>query len=108
RQFWAEAVRYAQHLVNRLPSSAINNRTPLEAEKEADGISKQVEHTPKKVEFKQLVVNPVNSTLTDSSMAEEESDGEDDSHGITLQQSEAIAVSRPRRQIRKPAQFVDT
>ncbi|KAG9455031.1 hypothetical protein H6P81_007935 [Aristolochia fimbriata] len=30
RKFWAEAVTYAQHLVNRLPSSAIGGKTPLE------------------------------------------------------------------------------
>jgi len=30
REFWAEAVTYAQHLVNRLPSSAIDGKTPLE------------------------------------------------------------------------------
>ena len=30
REFWAEAVTYAQHLVNRLPSSAIDDKTPLE------------------------------------------------------------------------------
>ena len=29
KNFWAEAVTYAQHLVNRLPSSAINDKTPL-------------------------------------------------------------------------------
>lgn len=30
RKFWAEAITYAQHLVNRLPSSAIDGKTPLE------------------------------------------------------------------------------
>ena len=30
REFWAEAVTYAQHLVNRLPSSIIDGKTPLE------------------------------------------------------------------------------
>jgi len=30
RKFWAEAVTYAQHLINRLPSSAIDGKTPLE------------------------------------------------------------------------------
>ncbi|KAG9458815.1 hypothetical protein H6P81_003323 [Aristolochia fimbriata] len=30
RKFWVEAVTYAQHLVNHLPSSAIGGKTPLE------------------------------------------------------------------------------
>ena len=30
REFWTEAVTYAQHLVNRLPSSTIDGKTPLE------------------------------------------------------------------------------
>ena len=30
REFWAEAVTYACHLVNRLPSTAIGGKTPLE------------------------------------------------------------------------------
>ncbi|KAG9453307.1 hypothetical protein H6P81_006211 [Aristolochia fimbriata] len=35
RKFWAEAVTYAQHLVNRLPSSAIGGKTPLELDPRA-------------------------------------------------------------------------
>ena len=30
KQFWAEAVMYASHLINRLPSAALNSKTPLE------------------------------------------------------------------------------
>ena len=30
KQFWAEAVMYASHLINRLPSAALNAKTPLE------------------------------------------------------------------------------
>ena len=30
KQFWAEAVTYACHLINRLPSTAIGGKTPLE------------------------------------------------------------------------------
>ena len=30
KQFWAEAVMYASHLINRLPSSGLNGKTPLE------------------------------------------------------------------------------
>ena len=30
KQFWAEAVMYASHLINRLPSAAQNGNTPLE------------------------------------------------------------------------------
>ncbi|KAG8484084.1 hypothetical protein CXB51_023049 [Gossypium anomalum] len=30
KEFWAEAVTYACHLINRLPSAAINGKTPIE------------------------------------------------------------------------------
>ena len=30
KQFWAEAIMYASHLINRLPSAALNAKTPLE------------------------------------------------------------------------------
>ena len=30
KQFWAEAVMYASHLINRLPSATLNSKTPLE------------------------------------------------------------------------------
>ena len=30
KQFWAEAIMYASHLINRLPSAALNGKTPLE------------------------------------------------------------------------------
>ena len=30
KQFWVEAVMYASHLINRLPSAALNGKTPLE------------------------------------------------------------------------------
>ena len=30
KQFWTEAVMYASHLINRLPSAALNSKTPLE------------------------------------------------------------------------------
>ena len=30
KRFWAEAVMYASHLINRLPSAALNGKTPLE------------------------------------------------------------------------------
>ncbi|KAG8484503.1 hypothetical protein CXB51_023752 [Gossypium anomalum] len=30
KKFWAEAVTYACHLINRLPSAAINEKTPIE------------------------------------------------------------------------------
>ncbi|CDP17738.1 unnamed protein product [Coffea canephora] len=171
RKFWAEAVTYAQHLVNRLPSSAIGGKTPLEVwsgklatdydslrifdstayyhvnESKLDprakkalfmgfsagvkgyrlwyleakktiisrdvtfdesvmlnkitqdgtsGTPQQVECTPKQVEFEQIVVSPANSTISDSPMAEEESDEEEVSTQEPQQQQKSIAVNRAR------------
>ena len=182
RKFWAEAVTYAQHLVNRLPSSAIGGKTPLEVwsgkpatdydslrifgstayyhvnESKLDprakkalfmgfsagvkgyrlwcleakktiisrdvtfdesamlnkvtqdgtsGTPQQVECTPKQVEFEQIMVSPANSTISDSPMTEEESDEEEVSTQEPQQQQESIAVNRARREIHKPARFVD-
>ena len=30
KEFWAEAITYACHLINRLPSTAIGGKTPFE------------------------------------------------------------------------------
>ena len=30
KKFWAEAVNYASHLINRLPSAVIGGKTPME------------------------------------------------------------------------------
>ena len=30
KKFWAEAVSYVSHLINRLPSAAIGGKTPME------------------------------------------------------------------------------
>ena len=68
---------------------------------------KQVECTQKQVEFEQTMVSPANNTISDSPMAEEESDEEEVSTQEPQQQQESIAVNRPRREIQKPARFVD-
>nr|CDN96898.1 putative Ty-1 copia retrotransposon [Phaseolus vulgaris] len=182
REFWAEAVTYAQHLVNRLPSSAIDGKTPLEVwsgkpatdydslhvfgsiayyhvieskldprakkalfmgfspgvkgyrlwclEKKktiisrdvtfdesvmlkkvnpegTDSTPQQVECVRKQVEFEPTVVIPTRNTTSDSPMAEEESDEEEVPTQESQQQSAPIAVRRQRRDIQKPARFMD-
>ena len=66
-----------------------------------------MEYTPKKVEFEQTVMNPAKSIISDSPMAEEESDEEEVPTQEPLQQSESIAARRARREIHKPARFTD-
>ena len=186
KEFWAEAVIYACHLINRLPSAAIGDRTPLEVwsgkpvsdydslhvfgsiayyhvkESKLDSRAKkaiflgfssgvkgyrlwcpssrkivssrdvtfdessmlkksenqttvnstpqQVERTQQQVELETTTLNPVRSVETDNDTPMTEVILGDDGEGSThepQQQQETIAVNRPRREIRRPARFVD-
>jgi len=186
RQFWAEAVTYASHLINRLPSTAICGKTPFEvwsgkpandynslhifgstvyyhvkeskldprAKKalfmgitsgikgyrlwcpeskkiifsrnvtfdefamlkkvtdeivqQLDDDTQQMENTPKKVEFERRIDPAMNiKSGGDTPAAEESSDEEEVPTQEPPQQQESIATGRPRREIRKPARFID-
>ncbi|KAE8693200.1 Cellulose synthase-like protein D2 [Hibiscus syriacus] len=148
KAFWAEAVTYTGHLINRLPSSAIGGKTPLEntffmgithgvkgfrlwcldtkkiicsrdvtfdesslvkkVTSEAVQTSStphQVEYTPKQVEFQQTMIPEVDAA--DSLTPIEESEDEEVQTQEPLETPEPLAVTRPRREIRRPARFVD-
>ncbi|KAE8673094.1 hypothetical protein F3Y22_tig00111812pilonHSYRG00176 [Hibiscus syriacus] len=181
KAFWAEAVTYAGHLINRMPSSAIGGKTPLEVwsgkpatdydslhvfgstayyhvkESKLDPRAKkalfmgithgvkgfrlwcldtkkiicsrdvtfdesalvkkvtseavqtsstpqQVEHTPKQVEFQQTMILEVDAA--DSSTPIEESEDEEVQTQEPLETPETLAVTRPRREIRRPSRFI--
>ena len=176
KEFWAEAVTYACHLINRLPSTAIDGRTPLEVwsgkpvndydslhvfgctayyhvkeskldprakkaifvgissgvkgyrllypnskkiifsrdvtfdespmlmkktDENAEDIPQQVESTRKQVEF-ESTINPVKIVENETIEDDEEVSAQE-----PLLQQESIAMNRPRREICKPARFVD-
>ncbi|KAE8707953.1 putative beta-1,3-galactosyltransferase 20 [Hibiscus syriacus] len=161
KTFWAEAVTYAVHLINRLPSSAIGGKTPLEVwsgkpatdydslhvfgstayyhvkESKLDPRAKKalfmgITHgvkgfrlwcldtnkiicsrdvtfdesaLVKKVEFQQTMIPEVDAV--DSSTPIEESKDEEVQTQEPLETPEPLAVIRPRREIRRPARFVD-
>ncbi|GMI79054.1 hypothetical protein HRI_001574700 [Hibiscus trionum] len=184
KPFWAEAVTYAGHLINRLPSSAIGGKTPLEVwsgvpatdydslhvfgstayyhvkESKLDPRAKkaifmgithgvkgfrlwcldtkkiicsrdvtfdesvmlkkvtngavqtsstpqQVEYTPNQVKFQETVISPA-IDVTDSPTPMEESEDEEVQTQEPLETPEPLAVTRPRREIRRPARFTDT
>ncbi|KAE8692180.1 putative ROP-interactive CRIB motif-containing protein 6 [Hibiscus syriacus] len=65
----------------------------------------QVEHTPKQVEFQQMMIPEVDAA--DSSTPIEESEDEEVQIQEPLETPETLAVTRPRREIRRPARFVD-
>ncbi|KAE8725113.1 hypothetical protein F3Y22_tig00009009pilonHSYRG00067 [Hibiscus syriacus] len=82
-------------LVKKVISEAVQtSSTPL-----------QVEHTTKQVEFQQMMILEVDAV--DSSTPIEESEDEDVQTQEPLETPETLAVTRPRREIRRPARFVD-
>ncbi|KAM1046410.1 hypothetical protein ACFX13_026491 [Malus domestica] len=100
KSFWAEAVNYACHIINRLPSAAIQGKTPMEVELEkvASGTSNLI------------------SADVEATISEEVGDHEDveeveleDSIQVEEQVSpqESIAKNRGKRQITKPARYSD-
>ncbi|KAG8499853.1 hypothetical protein CXB51_006283 [Gossypium anomalum] len=109
KEFWAEAVTYACHLINRLPSAAINEKTPMKmwtdkSTTDYDSLyvfgSTAYYHDSQKddktssalqqVELKKVNDDPANIG------------GTNDEEVLTEE-----PLQRPRREIRKPARFDD-
>ncbi|KAH9742736.1 hypothetical protein KPL70_003051 [Citrus sinensis] len=177
KEFWAEAVVYACHLINHLPSTAIEGRTPMEmwTGKPATDYNSlhvfsstafyhakesKLDPRAKKVLFMGItggvkgyrlwcpitkkIIFSRDVTFDESTMLKQKDSQEDDKTSSTLQQVEfekvkvdpagvdemdsdspsiendkevltqepsqqqdSIAYRRPRREIRKPARFVD-
>ena len=72
-----------------------------------DSTPQQVECARKQVEFEQTMVIPTQNTTSDSPVAAEELDEEEVPTQESQQQSAPIAVRRQRRDIQKPARFMD-
>ncbi|KAG8367767.1 hypothetical protein BUALT_Bualt16G0107000 [Buddleja alternifolia] len=142
KEFWAEAVTYACHLVNRLPSTAIDGKTPLEkwfGKPAADYDSLHVfgsaayyhvkesklDPRAKKVVFMGItsgikgyrlwcpetkkIIFSRDVTFDESTVLEKEGDFEEEEvqPQELPQQLESIAISKPKRTIKKPARFDD-
>ncbi|KAL0402524.1 UNVERIFIED_CONTAM: hypothetical protein Slati_4282300 [Sesamum latifolium] len=175
KRFWAEAVTYACHLINRLSSTAIDGKIPMEKwfgksvtdydslhvfgsttyyhvkESKLDPRAKnaifmgvtsgikgyllwcpetkkiifsrkvtfdkstllkmveteQSDGAPKQVEFERVVIPANEVTNEDSPISEGDSD-EEEAHTQDLpQQQKSIALSQAKKNIKKPARFVD-
>ncbi|XP_039133297.1 uncharacterized protein LOC120270366 [Dioscorea cayenensis subsp. rotundata] len=93
RHFTAEALEYAHHLVNRLPSLAIGGKTPMEKE----------ESTSKKVEFEKMMINTTKKAEvpSDSPIVAGESNEEEILTQEPQQQPDSIATRKPRREIQR-------
>ncbi|MCF8704097.1 hypothetical protein L3055_11225, partial [Corynebacterium sp. MC-02] len=59
------------------------------------------------MEFEQITMNPTSSIIPDVPVTEKELGEEEVPTQELQQQPESIAIDRPRRQIKKPARFVD-
>ncbi|KAH0636497.1 hypothetical protein KY289_036412 [Solanum tuberosum] len=123
KEFWAEAITYACHLLNRIPSVAIGRKTPLEkwygkSAEDYDSLyvfgSIAYYHTRKiifsrDVTFDESALTNKESneeTTKDFPLEEEPVEGEVSSQE-PQPQLESIATSKPKRTIRKPAQLID-
>nr|GEV19068.1 retrovirus-related Pol polyprotein from transposon TNT 1-94 [Tanacetum cinerariifolium] len=111
KEFWVEAVTYACHLVNRLPSTAIDGKTPCEkwyGKPATDYDSLHLDGTLKKVEFKRIIVladikPDDNSPMVEGDYEEKEVQAEEPRQ----QQHESIATSKPKRNTKRHARFND-
>uniref|UniRef100_A0A2N9I8X0 Integrase catalytic domain-containing protein n=1 Tax=Fagus sylvatica TaxID=28930 RepID=A0A2N9I8X0_FAGSY len=90
KEFWAKAVSYACQIINRLPAAANEGKTPLQ------------------VEFETPVISSKSDIDSDVEVDEGNSSDESEAPALTSSQlTDSIAVRRARREIRKPAKFVD-
>ncbi|KAH9680676.1 hypothetical protein KPL71_026642 [Citrus sinensis] len=117
KEFWAEAVVYACHLINRLPSTAIEGRTPMEmwtGKPATDYDSLHVFGSTAYYHVKESKLDPrAKKALFMAGVDEMDNDypsTNDDEEVLTQepsQQQDSIAYRRPRREIHRPARFVD-
>ncbi|KAE8727553.1 putative serine/threonine-protein kinase WNK6 [Hibiscus syriacus] len=143
KTFWAEAVTYAGHLINRLPSSTIRGKTPLKVwsgkpatdydslhgfrlwcldtkkiicsrdvtfdesalVKKVTNEAVQTSSTLQQVEFQQMMIPEVDAAY--SSTPIEESEDKEVQTQEPLETPKPLAVTRPMREIRRPARFID-
>ncbi|KAE8732406.1 hypothetical protein F3Y22_tig00002193pilonHSYRG00080 [Hibiscus syriacus] len=122
KEFWAEALVYACHIVNRLPSTAIGGVKAESKSKKmifmgiifgVKGYRLWCPETKKiifsrDVEFEGSKIDPANKeTDVDSPMVEEESDEEEVQTQEPPQQHESITLRKEKRTIRQPARYAD-
>ncbi|GMP87678.1 hypothetical protein CsSME_00039951 [Camellia sinensis var. sinensis] len=106
KAFWGEALNYARHLVNRLPTAALDGKTPMEQSdpqqnEEALKKSVQVEfETPTKTS------QPINHPEEVSEDSSEKSSDENEDPEAP-QQSEPIAIRKGKRVTKKPSWMTD-
>ncbi|GMP36216.1 hypothetical protein CsSME_00008418 [Camellia sinensis var. sinensis] len=106
KAFWGEALNYARHLVNRLPTAALDGKTPMEQpypqqNEEALKKSVQVEfETPAKTS------QPINHPEEVSEDSSEESSDENEDLEAP-QQSEPIAIRKGKRVTKQPSWMTD-
>ncbi|KAH9687281.1 hypothetical protein KPL70_014707 [Citrus sinensis] len=105
KEFWAEAVVYACHLINRLPSTAIEGRTPMEMWIDSQEDDK-TNSTLQQVEFEKVKAGLAGVDEMDNDSPSIENDEEVLTQEPS-QQQDLIAYKRPHREIHKPAHFVD-
>nr|GEU96357.1 retrovirus-related Pol polyprotein from transposon TNT 1-94 [Tanacetum cinerariifolium] len=117
KEFWAKAVTYACHLVNRFPSTAIDGKTPFEKWdvtcNESAMLKKvnaeQLDGTPKKVESERIIVPADRETDDNSPMVEGDYEEDEVQTNEPLQQQhESIVTSKPKRNTKRPTRLNDT
>nr|GEV36617.1 retrovirus-related Pol polyprotein from transposon TNT 1-94 [Tanacetum cinerariifolium] len=97
KEFWAEAVTYACHLINRLPSTAIDGKTPFEKWYGKPATYYDSLH----VEFERIIVPADRETNDDSPMVEGEYEEEEvQAEEPRQQQHESITTASQKETLK--------